>query len=206
MFCHKCGNKITERAGFCHKCGAKLVVEENTHQANIEHSVTQMASSAKMPLQASASPESVTAQENVEHIPAKIMDSINKLLEEAMSEAMTRCIICLIFGVFLALIGLLGLFGIAIVLIEGGDTETLVVALTMGLLITPVAVLSIIAAIKYRKNYTEVKKHKREAEIDPNYRLPNAMNEMVKAYERMGRKSTQDGKRALRELIRMFGA
>ena len=28
MFCHKCGNKTTEGAGFCHKCGAKLMKNE----------------------------------------------------------------------------------------------------------------------------------------------------------------------------------
>jgi ABC-type phosphate transport system permease subunit len=55
------------------------------------------------------------------------------------------------FGVFLGLLGLLGLFGIAIFLIEGGDTETLMVSLALGLLITPFAVLLIIAALKYKK-------------------------------------------------------
>lgn len=27
MFCHKCGTKVTEGAGFCHNCGAKMVQE-----------------------------------------------------------------------------------------------------------------------------------------------------------------------------------
>ena len=208
MFCHKCGSDIPKSAGFCHKCGAKLVVEDIASQVTIEPSAANVSNSTQTSLQmpATATSESSKTQENAKNSPVRSTDSTKKLLEEAISEAMTRCITCLIFGVFLALIGLLGIFGIAIFLIEGGDTEALVVSLAMGLLITPIAVISLIAASKYKKTHAEVKKHKREAEKNPHYRLPSAMEDMVKAYEKMGRKSTQEGKRALRELIRMFGA
>jgi len=33
MFCHKCGNKSPEGAGFCHKCGAKLATANTATQA-----------------------------------------------------------------------------------------------------------------------------------------------------------------------------
>jgi hypothetical protein len=33
MFCHKCGNKVAENAGFCHKCGAKMVADQSSQQA-----------------------------------------------------------------------------------------------------------------------------------------------------------------------------
>ena len=36
MFCHKCGNKNTEGAGFCHKCGTKLAAVNAASQANNE--------------------------------------------------------------------------------------------------------------------------------------------------------------------------
>ena len=32
MFCHKCGNKLTETVAFCPKCGAKLIVEDTIQQ------------------------------------------------------------------------------------------------------------------------------------------------------------------------------
>lgn len=32
MFCHKCGNKPMEGAGFCNNCGAKLIVEDTGAQ------------------------------------------------------------------------------------------------------------------------------------------------------------------------------
>ena len=33
MFCHICGNKVAEGAGFCHKCGSKLMADATTQQS-----------------------------------------------------------------------------------------------------------------------------------------------------------------------------
>ena len=36
MFCHNCGNKVTEEAGFCSKCGTKLADNDSTLQTTNE--------------------------------------------------------------------------------------------------------------------------------------------------------------------------
>lgn len=40
MFCHKCGNQISEGAAFCHKCGTKTVVDEPTQQVSVSPPTT----------------------------------------------------------------------------------------------------------------------------------------------------------------------
>lgn len=32
MYCHKCGTKVADDAGFCQKCGAELMADEAVSQ------------------------------------------------------------------------------------------------------------------------------------------------------------------------------
>ena len=43
MFCHKCGSKMSEGAGFCHKCGAKIATDDTAmpiQDKSVAHTAT----------------------------------------------------------------------------------------------------------------------------------------------------------------------
>lgn len=134
MFCHKCGSKVDDDARFCHKCGAK--VDGDT-----------------VPL---------TQMETVQP-PSSNNKSTEELLKESMIAAMARCVSLAILGLLFFGPGIVGIFGIYISLTEGIDTETFIVSLFLGVFLTPVSIVTIIAAIRCGKQYVSFKKQRKEA-------------------------------------------
>ena len=105
MFCHKCGNKITEDAGFCSKCGTKLADNDSTPQTTIEPISTFTQELVKPSLPSIASANIEDFKKNVDnHVQATTkFKTADDLLKN--SKPLTFIWICL--GAF-AVVGFMG--------------------------------------------------------------------------------------------------
>lgn len=103
MFCHKCGNKITEDAGFCSKCGTKLAVNDSTLQIEPISTFTQ--ERVKPSLSSIASANIEDFKKNVDnHVQATTK---YKTADDLLKKSKPLAFIWICLGVF-AVVGFMG--------------------------------------------------------------------------------------------------